>query len=207
MAIALVLLTSYFAGSFPASYLLGRLLKGIDIRDFGSGNVGATNTFRVLGPGPGILVFLIDMAKGAVPVCLITPYIAGCLGTGLDLAWLKIFSGMCAIAGHNWSIFLKFRGGKGVATSVGVLLGISAKALGLSAGVWVLVTGFFRYVSLSSITAAVSLPVFMWLGGEDKATLFFGIAVALLIVVKHRSNITRLVNHTENKIGLGSIKQ
>ena len=206
MAIVLVLLTSYFAGSFPTSYLLGRLLKGIDIRDFGSGNVGATNTFRVLGPGPGVLVFLIDMAKGAVPVCLITPYIADCMG-GLPPAWLKIFSGICAIAGHNWSIFLKFRGGKGVATSVGVLLGISAKSLGLSAGVWVLVTGFFRYVSLGSIAAAVSLPVFMWLGGEDKATLFFGIAVALLIVVKHRSNITRLVNHTEKKIGLGSIKQ
>ncbi len=206
MAIVLVLLTSYFAGSFPTSYLLGRLLKGIDIRDFGSGNVGATNTFRVLGPGPGVLVFLIDMAKGAVPVCLITPYIAGCMG-GLPPAWLKIFSGICAIAGHNWSIFLKFSGGKGVATSVGVLLGISAKSLGLSAGVWILVTGFFRYVSLGSIAAAVSLPVFMWLGGEDKATLFFGIAVALLIVVKHRSNITRLVNHTEKKIGLRSIKQ
>lgn len=149
----------------------------------------------------GILVLLVDIAKGLLPVCMITPYIANHLYTDLDPAWLRIFSGISAIAGHNWNVFLRFRGGKGVATSVGVLLGISARALGLSAVVWLLVTGSSKYVSLGSIVAAISLPVFMWLLGEDKAILFFGLAIAILIIVTHRTNIARLIHHKENKIG------
>ena len=201
MAIILIFLTSYLVGSFPTSYVLGKVLKGIDVRDFGSGNVGATNTFRALGPGPGILVLLVDIAKGLIPVLLITPCIVSHFPVGMDIASLKIVSGISAIAGHNWTVFLRFRGGKGVATSVGVLLGIAPKALGLSAVVWLIVAGSSRYVSLASIVSAVSLPVFMWLSGQDKATLAFGAAIAILIIVRHHANIVRLVQGKENRIG------
>ena len=202
MTIALVFLTSYLVGSFPTSYVLGKALKGIDIRDFGSGNVGATNTFRALGPGPGILVLLVDIAKGFIPVYLITPCIVSHFSAGgMDVTSLKILSGISAIAGHNWTVFLRFRGGKGVATSVGVLLGIAPKALGLSAVVWLIVAGSSRYVSLASIVSAVSLPVFMWLSGQDRATLVFGAAIAILIIARHHANIVRLVRGKENRIG------
>ena len=196
------IIVCYLLGSFPTSYLVGKVLRGIDIRKHGSGNVGATNTFRVLGAAPGILVLVLDIAKGLVAVSLIAPYIASHFNTSLTLAWLKILAGISVIAGHNWSIFLRFKGGKGVATSAGVLLGISAKSVGLAAIVWVIVTGVSRYVSLGSIISAVSLPIFMWLSGKENPTLFFGIAIAILIVVRHRANIVRLIHHRENKISL-----
>ena len=196
------IIACYLLGSFPTSYLVGKILKGIDIRKHGSGNVGATNTFRVLGAAPGILVLVVDIAKGLVTVSLIAPYIASHFDTSLTLAWLKILAGISVIAGHNWSVFLHFKGGKGVATSAGVLLGISAKSVGLAAIVWVIVTGVSRYVSLGSIISAAILPIFMWLSGEETPTLFFGVAIAILIVVRHRANIVRLIHHRENKINL-----
>ena len=200
--VVVTVITCYLLGSFPTSYIVGKILKGIDIRKFGSGNVGATNTFRVLGPAPGILVLLVDIAKGAVSVSLIAPYIASHFGTSSCLAWLEILAGISVIAGHNWSAFLRFKGGKGVAASAGVLLGISPEALGLAAVVWLVVTWVSKYVSLGSIASAISLPVFMWLAGEEKSALFFGIAIAILIVVKHRANIVRLIHHKENKINI-----
>ena len=201
VTLAVIIVVSYLLGSFPASYFAGRVCRGIDIRKFGSGNIGATNTFRVLGPGAGIAVLLFDIAKGIIAVSLVAPYAANCFGPVWGLPWLKILSGMSAIAGHNWSVFLRFSGGKGVATSAGVLLGISAKSLGLAAIVWGIVTGTSRYVSLGSIVAAISLPIFMWLSGTEKPALFFGIVIAVLILVKHRANIVRLIRHEENKIG------
>lgn len=197
-----IVATGYLLGSFPTSYLMGKLFRGIDIRDHGSGNVGATNTFRVLGPRAGAAVLLIDIAKGFIPVSLITPLIVCHFSPILDLTWLKILAGMSAIAGHNWSVFLGFRGGKGVATSMGVLLGISPKALGLSTVVWLIVTGSSKYVSLGSIAAAVTLPVFMCLSGEGGITIVFGTILTILIVVKHRANIVRLIHHSENRIDI-----
>lgn len=202
MIIIITVVLCYLLGSFPTSYLVGKILRGIDIRKFGSGNVGATNTFRVLGPGPGILVLLIDIAKGLISVSLVAPCIASHFNTFLGLAWLGILAGISVIAGHNWSIFLGFKGGKGVATSAGVLLGISPKAVGLAGVVWLIVTGVSGYVSLGSIISAVSLPIFMGLSGEEKAALFFGIAIAILIVVKHKANIVRLIRHKESKTHL-----
>ncbi len=197
--VILTIIVCYLLGSFPASYLVGKILRGIDIRKFGSGNVGATNTFRVLGAGPGILVLLVDIAKGVISVSLVAPYVASHFSIPFTLAWLRILAGVSVIAGHNWSVFLGFKGGKGVATSAGVLLGMSPGVLGLVAVVWLVVTAASKYVSLGSITSAVSLPVFMWLSGGEKATLFFGIAIAILIVVRHRANIVRLIQHKENK--------
>ena len=201
--VIVTIIAAYLLGSFPTSYLVGKILRGIDIRKFGSGNVGATNMFRVLGPGPGILVLLVDIAKGVISVSLVAPYIASHFDIFLGLGWLKILAGISVIAGHNWSIFLRFKGGKGVATSAGVLLGISPEALGLAAIVWLVVTGASKYVSLGSIVSAISLPIFMWLSGEEKATVFFAIAIAILVVVRHRANIIRLIHHKENKICLG----
>ena len=156
--VILTIIVCYLLGSFPASYLVGKILRGIDIRKFGSGNVGATNTFRVLGAGPGILVLLVDIAKGVISVSLVAPYVASHFSIPFTLAWLRIL-----------------------------------------AVVWLVVTAASKYVSLGSITSAVSLPVFMWLSGGEKATLFFGIAIAILIVVRHRANIVRLIQHKENK--------
>ena len=190
MAIVLILLTSYFIGSFPTSYLLVRLLKGIDIRDFGSGNVGATNTFRVLGPGPGILVLLIDMAKGAVPVSLITPCIADCMGAGLDLAWLKILSGICAIAGHNWSIFLHFSGGRGIGTALGVILivpminSLTYWDVITFAGTIIAGTIILRSSPLPVFIALISVPITsLRLNEPIEITLGF-LAIFVIVIIK-----------------------
>lgn len=204
MAWALVIsvLAGYVFGSVPSSYIAGRLLRNIDIRDFGSGNTGATNVFRTLGPGPGAAVLLADIAKGWLPVFLIVPAVFSGFGAGGYGSWGKLAAGVAAVCGHSWPVFLGFRGGKGVAVSVGALLGISPAPLSLSAAVWVLVFISSGYVSLGSIAGAVSLPVFMRLSGEPPEVFWFGVLVAVLITARHRSNIFRLARGKENRFNL-----
>ena len=199
----LVIVLGYLAGSFPTSYLAGRIFRDIDIRKYGSGNIGATNVFRVLGPGPGIIVLLIDVLKGWLPVFVFVPLLASRAGMETLDGWLKISAGLSAVCGHNWTVFLRFRGGKGVATSAGVLLGIVPKPLGLSAAVWLIVAGSTMYVSLGSIISALSLPVFIWLSGEQPEIIGFGIIVTVFIIIRHRQNIIRLLQHRENKLRFG----
>ena len=202
--IRLVLITiviSYLVGSVPTAYLLGKL-KGVDLRGEGSGNVGATNAFRVLGPGAGALSLLLDTGKGLLAVTVLASVavdFAGLPGAG-PADWLRVIAGISAIAGHNWTVFLGFKGGKGVATSAGVFLGLAPGALGLSLLLWLGIVALSGYISLGSMLAALGLPLFAWLLGERVEFALFGLLVAILIIIRHRPNIKRLFRGEESKI-------
>lgn len=192
---------AYVLGSFPSGYLAGRI-GGVDVRRFGSGNVGATNVFRVLGKPFGYCVFAADFIKGLAAV-LLARAITGRSAPSVPTAELATtVAGICAVLGHSFPIWLKFRGGKGVATSLGVLFGLVPIAATIVCLVWVITFQLGRYVSLASLAAAVTLPICVgamlfvhWLSSP----LFFylSIALAFVMVVRHRSNLLRLINGTE----------
>jgi glycerol-3-phosphate acyltransferase PlsY len=192
---ALNIIIAYLLGSIPTGYWLGRM-KGVDIRQFGSGNIGMTNVLRVLGKPYAILTLLVDIGKGAVAVTLI-PYL---LYT--PDPWVKVLAGLAAVCGHNWTIFLKFKGGKGVATSAGVFLGLAWLPTLLVLGIFGIILGLFRYVSLGSIVAAVCFPILMLLFHQHILYIILSILLALFIIIRHRSNIKRLLAGTENRFSL-----
>jgi len=211
LLIVVLLLLSYLLGSIPTGYLAGRWLGGIDIRQQGSGSTGATNVLRVLGKGPALVVFLVDVLKGtaavAVAKALLEPL-------GLPLgpqAWLLdtavVACGLAALAGHSFPIWLGGKGGKAVATGLGMLLGLATQ-VGLACfGVFLAVLSLSRIVSLSSIAAAVSLPVLMLLWFADGAMglrwpyLVLALLTSVLVIARHRANIERLLKGTEPKLG------
>ncbi|MGC8666545.1 MAG: glycerol-3-phosphate 1-O-acyltransferase PlsY [Chthonomonadales bacterium] len=194
----LAVVLGYLLGSLPFGLYIAKWWKGIDVREHGSGNIGATNVYRVVGAPAGVLVFILDVGKGLAP-----PAAASALG--LSAVW-QVAAGMAAILGHNFSPFLGFKGGKGVSTSLGVLLGV-AWPVGITAWIlWAVVVATTRYVSLGSILAAASLaPLSAWyfpLHTPDNLARFaFCFAAGLFSIVKHRSNIVRLLHGTENRIG------
>lgn len=190
-------LISYLLGSIPTGFLWGKA-RGIDIRTVGSGNIGATNVMRALGKGPGLAVLLLDAAKGFLPV-----FAAPRLLPHLDRNALQILCCLSVIAGHNWTCWLKFKGGKGIATSAGALLALLPWALACALAVWGIVFGISRYVSLASIAAAVAVPVATWLIEKDTTLMIFTTVLALVAIYKHRSNIQRLLAGTENRVGAG----
>jgi glycerol-3-phosphate acyltransferase PlsY len=185
---------SYLLGSISFSIIFARWLRKIDIREHGSGNAGATNTLRVLGKGPAIAVFLLDIAKGSVAVL-----IGLWLGDGEK--WVSVLCGLASIAGHNWPVYFRFKGGKGIATTVGALI-VWAFIPTLIAGiVAILVIVFTRYVSLGSMIFAAWLPILFYLFDLEAAYIWGGLAVAILAIARHRKNIVKLINGTENKLG------
>ncbi len=188
----LLLAASYLLGAVPFGLLVVRALSGRDITREGSGNIGASNVFRVAGPVPGVLALLLDLAKGVLPVV-----VAQCLG--LAPAW-QITAGIAAIAGHNWSIFLRGRGGRGVASSFGVLLALSPPAGVLGAAVWIVVVAATRYASLASLCGVTSVPIVMLLRREPLEHVLFGLAALVMVVYQHRGNIHRLVRGQELRI-------
>ncbi|HVY71239.1 MAG TPA: glycerol-3-phosphate 1-O-acyltransferase PlsY [Verrucomicrobiae bacterium] len=199
----LAFVIAYFLGSIPTGYLAGRA-KGIDIRTVGSKNIGATNVFRILGKGPGIVVLLVDALKGYLG-CKLAPALAEVTFVGgarpLTGEWTIIIAGIGAILGHNYTCWLRFKGGKGVATTAGVMIAFAPMALLMALALWLVVFAASRYVSLASIAAAISLPFATWLaGGSGK---FIGIAgsVGALAIYKHKANIRRLLDGTENRFG------
>lgn len=195
------LVGAYLIGSIPTAYIFGRLLKGVDIRQFGSGNVGATNTFRVIGKIPGLIVLIIDILKGFICVGYIANlflYVSPAARPELYM----VFVGLAAIAGHNWTIFLKFKGGKGVATSAGVVIGLIPNIFWLSFSVWLIIFMLTGYVSLASIIASISVPIFTLVFGEPTEVIIFMSILCLIIVYKHRPNIKRLKNKEEKRIPL-----
>jgi acyl phosphate:glycerol-3-phosphate acyltransferase len=195
MELAPWVIASYLLGSIPTSYLTVRLIKGQDLRTLGSGNLGATNLFRVLGWKYAVPVGIFDMLKGAVPVLVFAPR-AG----GTDMA--AILLGLAAIAGHVFSVFVGFKGGKGVATGAGVVLGLAPWAFLVALATWALVVKLSGYVSLGSIVASGILPLAVYLLHPERRPLlwvFGGIAAA--IVLLHRGNIRRLLAGTENRFG------
>jgi glycerol-3-phosphate acyltransferase PlsY len=211
-----LLLAGYLLGSIPAGYLAGRWLRGIDIRQEGSGSTGATNVLRVVGKGPALAVLLIDVLKGTAAVVLARTVLEP-LGVPLDGAdtarwstdcWV-VAAGLAALAGHIWPVWLGWRGGKAVATALGMLLGL-AWPVGLAClGVFLAMLSLSRIVSLSSVTAAVALPLLMlgWFSDQGLGLRWPYLALALLtsalVIWRHRSNITRLVAGTEPRLGQG----
>lgn len=195
------LIVSYLIGSIPTAYIFGRLFKGIDIRQFGSGNVGATNVFRVVGRAPGLIVLTIDLLKGFVCVTYIANFFLYASPVTRPELY-RVFVGMAAITGHNWTVFLKFKGGKGVATSAGVVIGLIPKIFWLGFFVWCIVFSITGYVSLASIVASISIPIFTLLFKEPSEIIIFMSLLCLIIAYKHRPNIRRLKKGEEKRISL-----
>jgi len=198
----MVVLGAYLLGAVPFGLLIGKL-KGIDIRRHGSGNIGATNVLRVLGKPLGVVTFSLDALKGFVPAFFF-PAMASWWGApGLDPAVLSVSCGAAAILGHNFPVFLGFKGGKGVATSAGVLIGIAPQAALAGVLAWALVFFVFRYVSLASIIAAIAVVVAGWLLYRDGHPALPGVLTILcaLAIYRHKENIKRLLAGTESRFG------
>lgn len=204
-----VLCAGYLLGSIPSGYLAGRWLADLDIRQQGSGSTGATNVLRVLGKGPALGVFLIDVLKGTAAVQLaklvLEPLGASVPGWGVD-AWV-VLAGLAALAGHIWPVWLGWKGGKAVATGLGMLLGLTWP-VGLACfGLFLTVLSLSRIVSLSSIVAALALPVLMQASFEPgvprPAYLALALLTTVLVVWRHRSNVRRLLAGTEPRLGAG----
>lgn len=201
LILSLGIILAYLIGSVPTAYISGRLIKGIDIRQFGSGNVGATNVFRVMGRAPGMIVLAIDILKGFFCVAYIANFFMYISPVARPELY-KVIIGLAAIAGHNWPVFLKFKGGKGVATSAGVVIGLIPRIFWLGFLVWVIVFSAMGYVSLASIIASIAVPVCTLVFGEPTEVVIFMSLLCLIIVYKHRSNISRLKKGEERKISL-----
>ncbi|MBM3469748.1 MAG: glycerol-3-phosphate 1-O-acyltransferase PlsY [Armatimonadetes bacterium] len=189
---ALAVVGAYLLGAVPFGLLVVRAVTGRDIRKEGSGNIGASNVYRVAGPAVGALVLSLDVLKGFLPVVVSQRW-------GLDPA-ATVAVGLAAIAGHNWSVFLRGEGGKGVATSYGVLLALSPAAGLIAAGIWVAVILITRYASLASLLGVLSVPVVMRLRSEPAVHLAFGMAVVIFAFYRHRANIGRLLRGQELRI-------
>lgn len=193
----LIAVLGYLIGSIPNGLLIGKRLYNVDLRQFGSKNIGATNAFRTLGLWPALGVFLTDAAKGVIAVNLSSFLV--------DTPIALLIGGIAAIVGHNWSIFLGFTGGRGVATGLGVIAVLVPQITAVIFLIWGIIVYITRYVSLASIVAAVLVPIFMWFMGEKIEFLYFGILAALFVVGRHKPNIERLLKGTELKIKVGNV--
>lgn len=212
MEILLIILVAYLVGSVPTAVIISKLFYGFDIRDKGSGNMGSTNTFRVLGWKAGVSVQLLDILKGVAAVAIAVKIFNGVLpfpnATGFeDITIVKTIAGVAAVIGHIWTAFAGFKGGKGINTALGMLIGIAPVELAVAVGVFMLVVVASGYVSLASMIAAVTLPTTMVVRYnifhveiEGYNTLIpFSIGLAVLIIYSHRSNIRRLLKGRENR--------
>ena len=203
VTIILLAVAAYLLGSIPSSVWVGRALFEVDVRDYGSGNAGATNTFRVLGTETGIIVLLLDIIKGITATSLVL-FLPEVLPESEQFINLQLLFGICAVVGHIFPLFAQFKGGKGIATLFGMLIAIHYALALVCLGLFVLVLFLTRYVSLSSILAAISFPLFTIFVFKRDEPLFiaFGIAAALLVVLTHQKNIKRLINGEESKAKL-----
>lgn len=191
----IVILCSYIIGSIPSGLILGKAFWNVDLREHGSKNIGATNAWRTLGKLPGFIVFVADLLKGMIGVYL------GMLLVGTSTA--MIIGGIVAIIGHSLSLFLKFKGGKGVATGLGVIIMLMPTVSAIVFIIWLVIVMISKYVSLASIIAAICVPIFAFILGMPFEFVAFGVVAALFVIYRHKSNIGRLMNGTENKIKAG----
>ena len=202
------IIISYLIGSIPTAYIFGRILKGIDIRKFGSGNVGATNAFRVLGPAWGIVVLFLDVLKGLISVTWVTNHFLNFWdNSGIVL---RIIFGIVCVCGHNWTLFLRFKGGKGVATTLGVLTGIAIAVVELRLIlllvilVWLIVFSILRVVSVASVLSAIALPLFMIIFRQSRELLILSIILAIFITLRHKKNLLGLFRGQERPLSFKS---
>jgi acyl phosphate:glycerol-3-phosphate acyltransferase len=200
------IITSYLVGSVPTAFIFGKLLKGIDIRKFGSGNVGATNALRVLGKRAGATVLFLDIIKGVFPVVFSGFFIRDA-GNYADI--YRIIFGISCICGHNWTIFLKFKGGKGIATTLGVMIGLACKTPGLGVILllvvlaWLLIFLLSRLVSLASIIGALLLPIAAIAFRQSGVIILSSAILAVFVLLRHKPNIIRLLQGKESRIIFG----
>jgi len=195
MLIAVGLAIGFLCGSIPFGVVLARM-RGVDLRAVGSGNIGATNAARALGKKSGVVVLLLDAAKGAVPICIARSLIR----SAPELDWVLAAIGGGAVLGHMFSPWLRFRGGKGVATGLGVFLALAPVPALIAAATWVALYGITRLSSVGSLAAIVALPAAVFLRGEPRPTLWLALALAPVIVAKHHDNIRRLIRREESKV-------
>ena len=199
MAYLFTALAAYLCGSIPTGFLVARA-RGVDIRAHGSGNIGATNVFRILGKGPGVFVLLVDALKGALPVLFLPLWIGQV--SGVEAVPFKMIAAIGAVLGHNFTCWLRFKGGKGVATSAGVLAAMVPQPFLATLGGFLLALALARYVSLASIVGAVVLPFAVaWIPPGDRRLVFLTAALSALVILRHKANIGRLLNGTERRIG------
>ena len=211
--LAIIVILSYLAGSIPTSIIISKAQKGIDIRNHGSGNAGGTNVMRVLGWKQGLLVIILDALKGAFAVVVIARLFYGPLpfenvSPFDDFTLVQIIAGISSVIGHVWTVFAGFKGGKGIATALGMLLMIITVDMLIAVGVFILVVTISRYVSLGSLIAAISIPITLILRENVfhvdingyNTLLPFVIFISLFVIYTHRKNVVRLLNGTESKL-------
>ncbi|MDP2211437.1 MAG: glycerol-3-phosphate 1-O-acyltransferase PlsY [Candidatus Aquicultor sp.] len=196
---AALVVFAYLLGSVPFGLVVSKLLFRVDIRDHGSGNIGATNAYRTLGPVAGVVVLIGDVLKAMIPVFAVRYFLAG---TPDAVPLASVVVGLVAILGHSYSIFLKFGGGKGMATAGGLILALWPLAAPILVGIWMVVIAVTRYVSLGSIIVAMLLPVLVYLMYPKTEYIVFSLLAGLVIIFRHRSNIARLLAGKELKIGI-----
>ncbi|MFC1554861.1 glycerol-3-phosphate 1-O-acyltransferase PlsY [candidate division KSB1 bacterium] len=203
ISIILIAVLSYLLGSIPNSIIFGKILKGIDIRQHGSGNAGATNVFRLLGWKAGIAVGILDLAKGFIPTVFFSQIVVDEIIITHD--WVQLIAGMSAVFGHIWTIFAGFKGGKGALTALGMFFGLMPGTAAVCFLVFISVFAVSRIVSLGTLTTAVLLSIIMivrkfFLGHTiENSILILSGVITLLVIITHISNIKRLINGTENK--------
>lgn len=189
----LILLGAYVLGSIPFGLLIG-MLKGIDVRKQGSGNIGASNVMRLVGMPAAVLVLILDAAKAALPIVLLR-------SIGYDNPTLLLFAGLIAVVGHSWSVFLKGRGGRGVASALGLLIALTPVVAAIGFGVWIIVVALTRYISLASMLAGFAIAGSMLIFSEPVPYRWGAAALLVMVVYRHTPNIKRLVAGTENRFG------
>ena len=194
MKIALIIISCYLLGSIPFGYIVGKLFKKVDIREYGSGNIGASNALRILGPSLASFVVIGDIGKGIFSIYLAQHF-------NIDNLLILTITGLAVICGHDWSLFLGFKGGKGIATTIGVVFAFNPIIALLAVTVWVIVIIITRYTSLSSIFALISIFVFTILFKQPYEYIAFGAIILVLGIFKHKENIERLKSKKERKIG------
>lgn len=199
LALIAAVILSYAIGSFPTSYIITKAISGNDIRKSGSGNAGATNVLRTVGKLPALVTLVLDMLKGAVAVTLVGDFFYG-YGVDLDYNFYRGLLGLIVVCGHIWPVFLKFKGGKGVATTIGVGFALAPNVLWPTIAIWVAIFLLSNYVSLASIIALVSFPVIAVIMNVQIYIVLFSILISGLSIYKHKDNIDRLLNGRENKI-------
>jgi len=199
MMLLLGIITAYLIGSIPTSYLIGRI-KGIDVRQHGSGNVGATNVLRVMGKLPALITLIVDIGKGVLAVTAVA-VIFYQKNSIINFSVIRALLGFAVIAGHGWTIFLKFKGGKTVATFIGVFMIIFPVGLLIGLIAWLVTVWFTKYVSLGSILMAIIIPIIAAISTARIEVVILSVTSCIIICYKHKGNINRLLSGKENKIG------